>query len=217
MQIDIVSDTVCPWCYIGKRKLEAALAQRPDLKPDIHWRAFQLNPDMPAEGMDRATYLAAKFGGAEAAGKVYGQIEAAARRAGLDLDFAGIPRSPNTIDSHRLIHWSHSTGLQNEVSEALFRAYFIENRDIGSAEVLTEVAAGAGMDAALVRDLLAGDSDRDRIREEDASARQMGINGVPFFIFNRQYAVSGAQDPEVFLQVFERIEQDRKNPPAAAD
>lgn len=212
--VDIVSDTVCPWCYVGKRRFEEALASRPpDLDVYVGWRPFQLNPDMPAEGMDRRDYLAAKFGGDERAEHVYSAIREAGESTGLDFDFSAMPRQPNTLDSHRLIDRAGRaaggsrgrTGLQDAVVERLFRACFMEGRDIGDRETLVELAADAGMDADETRAYLASDEDVERIRQEDLMARQMGIQGVPCFIVNRQYAVSGAQEPAVFLKAFEQV------------
>ena len=212
--VDIVSDTVCPWCYVGKRRFEEALARRPpDLDVYVGWRPFQLNPDMPAEGMDRKAYLAAKFGGDERAEHIYSAIVEAGASTGLDFDFAGMARQPNTLDSHRLIDRAGRAaedsagrpGLQDAVVERLFRACFMEGRDIGDRETLVELAADAGMDADETRAYLASDEDAERIRQEDLMARQMGIQGVPCFIVNRQYAVSGAQEPAVFLKAFEQV------------
>ncbi|MXY38236.1 MAG: DsbA family oxidoreductase [Rhodospirillaceae bacterium] len=212
--VDIVSDTVCPWCYVGKRRFEEALARRPpDLDVYVGWRPFQLNPDMPAEGMDRKAYLAAKFGGDERAEHIYSAIVEAGASTGLDFDFAAMPRQPNTLDSHRLIDRAGRAaessggrpGLQDAVVERLFRACFIEGRDIGDRETLVELAADAGMDADETRAYLESDVDAERIRQEDRMARQMGIQGVPCFIINRQYAVSGAQEPAVFLKAFEQV------------
>ncbi len=216
--VDIVSDTVCPWCYVGKRRFEAALARRPaDVAVRVGWRPFQLNPDMPPEGMDRPAYLAAKFGGSGRAQQVYDAIREAGAATGLDFDFDAMARQPNTVNSHRLIDRAArvgsvgdggpgaANGLQDAVVERLFRACFMEGRDIGDLETLVELAADAGLDAGETRAYLESDADIDRIRQEDRMARQMGIQGVPCFIFDRQFAVSGAQDPAVFLDVFERV------------
>lgn len=203
MQIDIVSDTICPWCYIGKRKLESALNERPDIEVELGWRPFQLNPHMPAEGMDRAEYLRAKFGGPDRAIQIYEAVAQAGLAVGIEFAFDKVERTPSTLNSHRLIRWATTAGCQDAVVEELFRRYFLEGADIGDAGVLTSVAADAGMDADLVADLLAGDADLELIRREDAMARQMGINGVPCFIIDRKYAISGAQDAPVFHKVFD--------------
>ena len=207
--IDIVSDTVCPWCYVGKRRLERALAAKPDdIKVMVGWRPFQLNPDMPEDGMDRRDYLEAKFGGKEGAKRVYSAIEEAGKTEGLPFDFGQMARQPNTVDSHRLIDFAGHQGKQDEVVEALFQAYFIDGRDIGSVDELVAVGVGAGLDEATLRAYLETDEDADRIRAEDAMARQMGVQGVPCFIINRKYAISGAQDPAVFLQAWETIQKE---------
>jgi predicted DsbA family dithiol-disulfide isomerase len=209
IRIDIVSDTVCPWCFIGKRRLEAALRQRGDGEPvEIHWRPFQLNPDMPEGGLDRREYLEAKFGGPERARQIYERIRGAGASAGIDFEFERIPRTPNTVDSHRLIHHAAALGKQNEIVEVLFRAYFHEGRDIGAVDTLVDCAASAGLPAEEIRRYLESDEDAELVRGQDMQARGMGIDGVPCFIFNNQYAVSGAQEPAVFLKVFEMLEQE---------
>ena len=203
MLIDIVSDTICPWCFIGKRRLERALANRPDLDVRIGWRPFQLNPDMPSEGMDRQSYLAAKFGGEARAKRAYSPVIEAAEREGLGIDFDRIRRTPNTLASHRLIRWAATAELQHKVVEALFHRYFVQGEDIGDHAVLIEVATEAGMDVDLVTHLLAEGRDIELVRSEDRLAREMGIRGVPCFVFDRRYALSGAQDPEVILNVID--------------
>lgn len=212
MKIDVISDTVCPWCFIGKRRLERALAQTPDLDPEISWHPFQLNPDMPREGMDRALYLETKFGGVDRARETYRVVADAASGESLDFDLEKIARTPNTIDSHRLIHFAESRGRQEDVVEALFAAYFRDGTNIGDIDQLCEIAAVAGLDRTEVHDYLASDEDLALIRDRDQSARAMGVNGVPCFIINGKYAVSGAQDPEVFLQVFAAAQQEEKTP-----
>jgi len=206
INIDIVSDAVCPWCFIGKRRLEAALAQAPEeFSLFVGWRPFQLNPDMPAEGADRKAYLAAKFGGADRADRMYQSVSEVGATVGIDFRFDAIQRTPNTIDAHRLIGLSGRAGVQDAVVEGLFRAYFLEGRDIGDHGVLTAIGTAAGLEAKVLAAYLAGTEDVERVRSEDATARRMGIQGVPCFIFNRKYAVSGAQEPEVLLQVMQRV------------
>lgn len=203
MIIDIVSDTVCPWCYIGKRKLETALAQRDDIDVQIGWRPFQLNPEMPARGMSREAYLAAKFGGPERATRIYDNIREAGSGIGIDFRFDRIKRTPSTLDSHRLIRWALAENLQNEVVQMLFDAYFCNGQDIGDHDVLSAIAESAGLDSTKVAQKLADGTDLELVRQEDAMARSMGINGVPCFIVDRKYAVSGAQDVPVFHKVFD--------------
>lgn len=214
INIDIVSDAVCPWCFIGKRRLEAALAQAPgDFSVFVGWRPFQLNLDMPAEGADRKAYLAAKFGGEDRADRMYQSVRETGATVGIDFRFDAIQRTPNTIDAHRLIGLSGRAGVQDEVVEALFRAYFLEGRDIGDIAVLTAIGAAAGLEAKVLAAYLRSTEDVDRVRTEDATARRMGIQGVPCFIFNRKYAVSGAQEPEVLLQVMQRVKAEGEGAP----
>lgn len=207
--VDIVSDAICPWCFIGKRRFEAALAQAPaDVEVLVAWRPYQLNPDMPPEGMDRKTYLSTKFGGDARADAIYQRVREAGQTVGIDFDFKGIPRTPNTVDAHRLIGVAGRAGKQDAVVEALFRAYFLEGRDIGSRDVLAAVASAAGLEEKTIRDYLAGRDDVDRVENEDAMARRMGIQGVPCFILNRKYAISGAQEPAVFLEAIEMLKRE---------
>jgi predicted DsbA family dithiol-disulfide isomerase len=201
--IDIVSDTVCPWCYIGKRRLEKALAERPLYDYQVSWRPFQLNPDLPRSGMSREEYLHAKFGGADRAARVYSAVLQAGREEDLHFNFATIRRQPNTFDSHRLVRWAASAGVQAEIVERLFHLYFMEGGDIGDQDLLLQVAEECGMDAMLVAELYARNADAELVRDEESVARKMGINGVPCFIINRKYAVSGAQDPSVLVHVFD--------------
>ena len=205
MRIDIVSDVVCPWCFVGKRRLEKALALRPEIEVEIVWRPFQLNPDMPPEGIERQAYLAAKFGGDANAERLYANVAAAGASVDIDLAFDRIRRTPNTSDAHRLVRRAAAEGRADAIVEALFRAYFIEGRDIGGREVLAEIAGAVGLDAAEAAAWLDSPADRDEVLAEDRSARRIGINAVPCFIFERHYAVSGAQEPEFFLPVFDLV------------
>ena len=208
MQIEIISDTVCPWCYIGKRRLERALAQRDGLEVEITWRPFQLNPDMPKGGLDRETYLEAKFGGRERAQQIYAAIRQAGGGEGIDFSFDKIARTPNTIDSHRLIHWAGEAGLQDAVVEVLFRRYFEEGADIGDREALVAIGAEAGLDGDDLRARFERGDDAELVAAQDVNARQMGVSGVPYFIIGGKYAVTGAQDPSVFLQVLDLVARD---------
>ncbi len=210
MLIEVISDVVCPWCFIGKRRLERALAAHPETGVEVVWRTFQLNPDMPPEGMDRKRYLAVKFGSAKRAESIYEHIAETGASDGIAFDFDAIGRTPNTIDAHRLIRFAAETGetgRQNQVVELLFRRYFVEGGDIGEVDSLVEGAAQAGLDAAAVRAYLESDRDIEAMRAEDAHARRLGVTGVPCFIADGRYAISGAQAPEVFLRVLETAEQ----------
>jgi predicted DsbA family dithiol-disulfide isomerase len=210
MKIDIVSDTVCPWCFIGKRKLEKALAERPDLDVEITWRPFQLHPDMPIEGADRKEFIAKKFGSHERAKDLYNNVKMAGDAVDIPFEFEKIKRSPNTLDSHRLLRWSESAGCQDAMAEILFRRFFIDGEDLGDRSVLVAAAEEAGMDDKLVANLLEEGADLDTVTKEDQMAREMGISGVPFFIIDNKYALSGAQDPASFLAAFDQIESDNK-------
>jgi predicted DsbA family dithiol-disulfide isomerase len=204
-RLEIISDPVCPWCYIGVTLLFRALEARPGHPLALSWRPYQLNPDMPPEGMDRADYLAAKFGGGERAAEVYAQVERAAEAAGLAIDFAAIPRAPNTLDAHRLIHWAEAEAAQSRVAMALFRAYFQEGADISDTDVLRGVAEGSGLDGAVIGRLLAGEADRDAVQAEADGAARMGVTGVPTFILGGRYALVGAQATEVWTRVIDEL------------
>lgn len=205
VKLDIISDPICPWCYIGKTHLDKALAETPDHPFVIEWHPFQLNPDMPREGMDRRAYLEAKFGGKEGAVRAYAPVVEHAEKAGLSIDFEGMQRTPNTIDAHRLIHWAGIEGKQGAMVDALFDAYFSQALDIGDPEVLVEIAAKIGMEADVVRQLLSGMNDVEDIRNRDAHSRKMGVSSVPTFIIANQHAVPGAQQPDMWKQVIEDI------------
>lgn len=205
VKLDIISDPICPWCYIGKTLLDRALEAEPEHPFEIEWHPFQLNPDMPMEGMDRRAYLEGKFGGKEQAVKVYAQIDEHARSVGLELDLGAIKRTPNTLNAHRLIHWAGIEQRQSMLVSAMFRAYFKEGRDIGDVEVLADIADSCSMDAALVQRLLATDEDLDGIREKDASFRKMGVSSVPTFIVAGTHAVPGAQPVEVWRDAIKDI------------
>ena len=205
IRLDIFSDPVCPWCYIGKAHLDRAMEQRADHPFAVEWHPFQLNPDMPPEGMDRRAYLEAKFGGKARAVAVYARIEEAAREAGVEIDFAAIGRTPNTMDAHRLIHWAGLEGRQGAVVSTLFRAYFREGRDIGDAATLAAIAGEAGMDAGVTSRLLASQADRDDLAARDADARAKGVDAVPTFLLDRRHVIAGAQPPEVWRQIIDEI------------
>ncbi|MFD0908801.1 DsbA family oxidoreductase [Ruegeria arenilitoris] len=205
VKLDILSDPICPWCYIGKTNLDKALASVPDHPFVIEWHPFQLNPDMPEGGMDRREYLERKFGGKEGAVRAYAPVVEHAEKAGLNIDFEAMKRTPNTLDAHRLIHWAGIEGKQSQVVDALFTAYFVQGRDIGDHEVLADIADSVGMDAAVVLKLLKSDADRDDIRQRDTHSREMGVNSVPTFIVANQHAVPGAQPPELWAQVIGEI------------
>ncbi len=203
VQIDVYADPVCPWCFIGKRRLERTLAVREDVTATINWRPFQLNPDMPAEGVDQVSYLSSKFGGMERAAKFYDAIAEAGRSERIAFDFDAIQHTPNTLDAHRLVRFAGGYGLQSDVVEALFSAHFLTGENIGDHGVLTRIAFATGLDGHAVKTYLAGDTDRAEVAAEDLRARRMSIDAVPCFIINGQYAISGAQEPEAFFPLLD--------------
>lgn len=194
VKLDILSDPICPWCYIGKTNLDRALEQIGDHPFTIEWHPFQLNPDMPAGGMGRREYLEAKFGGKEGAVRAYAPIVEMAEKVGLSIDFEGMKRTPNTMDAHRLIHWAGIENRQSFVVQRLFEAYFRDARDIGDHDVLLDIADSCEMDAAVIGKLLKSDADKDDISARDTHSREMGVQSVPTFIVANQHAVPGRAD-----------------------
>ena len=210
IRLDILSDPICPWCYLGKVRLDRALEARPDHPFAVEWHPFQLNPDMPPEGMDRRAYLEAKFGGKEGAVQAYLPLVEHAAASGVALNLDRIARTPNTLDAHRLIHWAGLEGRQGAMVAALFRAYFREGRDIGDAGVLAALAGEAGLDPAVVARLLACDADRALVAERDAHARARGVSAVPTFILADTYVISGAQTPETWIRIIDELIEKEK-------
>lgn len=206
-KIDIISDPICPWCYIGKTRLDRALELNPTHNFIIEWHPFQLNPTMPKDGMDRREYLEAKFGGQKEAIEVYRNIDKTATETGLSLNFGGIKRTPNTIDAHRLIHWAGIEGKQNSIIDRLFKAYFQEGRDISEHSVLTRIASAAGMDQDVVRSLLKSDADKEDIKARDTDARKRGIQGVPAFVVANEYVIQGAQTIDIWDNIIKEIQE----------
>lgn len=213
MHIEIISDVVCPWCFIGKRRLERALATWPADPVEIGWRPFALNPDMPAGGMDRAAYLETKFGGAEKAAAIYERVRQIGLEENIVFAFERINHTPNTLDAHRLIHYAAAQDAQDAVVEGIFAAYFLDGRDLSRNETLAEIAADAGLDQAETLSWLASNADAEVTLEEIAMAQRMGVSGVPCFVFERKYALSGAQEPAAFHKMFEVL----RNEAEAAD
>ncbi len=205
VSLDVFIDPVCPWCYIGKANLDRALAAAPAQPFVTAWHPFQLNPDLPREGVAKRAYLEAKFGGKAQVDAIHERLREAARKAGVALDPDIPQRQPNTLDAHRLIHWAGIEGRQDPVVTALFRAYWDDGRDIGDAAVLSAIAAGAGMDGDAVARLLATDADADDLMARDRDAREKGVTAVPTFLIARQYVVSGAQPPELWADVIRDI------------
>lgn len=205
MQIDVISDTVCPWCYIGKRRLERALSLRPQIEFDVRWRPFQLDPTTPVEGIDRKTYIERKFGSSEKIQPIHAALLKAGEDEGIAFAFEKISRTPNTLNSHRVIRWAHSLGVQDQLVELLFRRYFVEGADIGQIKVLAAIADEVGLDGELVEELLNSDADRESVEREDTMARKIGINGVPTYLIGGKTLVNGAQDAEHLVRVIDRV------------
>ena len=205
MRIDIYSDIVCPWCYVGKRRLERALTT---VGSDIHviWRPFQLNPTMPSDGMDRTTYLKAKFGSLEVFGRMEEQLLAAGTDEQIPFAFEKIQLTPNTFAAHRLVWHAAQQGKQDGVVENLFRAYFLEGNNIGDLKILTHVAAEAGLDRTETESFLASDKGAAEVKGEEAVGRRLGIRGVPYCILNGSISISGAQPPDIFVSAFQQAE-----------
>ncbi len=212
MRFDIFSDVVCPWCYIGKRRFGRALDTRPDIQPNIAWRAFQLNPDMPRDGMDRAEYMAMKFGSGRKADEIYRRVTDAGVAEGIDFRFDKIKRTPNTTDAHRLLLYAQGAKRQEAMLNRLFEGYFTEGADIGDTETLTGLAGEAGFETAAVRQFLTGDQGREQVMEDLSLAYKMGITGVPCFILEGRYALPGAHEPEAFQPMFDLAKQETGQP-----
>ncbi|MEY4965910.1 MAG: hypothetical protein RL274_1493 [Pseudomonadota bacterium] len=206
MQIDVISDTACPWCFIGKRRLQRAMELRPAIAFDVKWRPYQLDTTVPRGGMDRQAYMRAKFGDdPRKIVEMYKLIATEGEKEGIAFDFAAITRRPNTLDSHRLIRWAAAAGLQDEIVERLFIAYFENGEDIGDIRVLADIADMCGMDGLETAQMLEDGTDLELVAREDQIAREMGVTGVPAMIFGGKLAVSGAREAEVLLSVIDRV------------
>ena len=214
--IDVVSDVVCPWCYLGKRRLEQALALLPNLPVTVHWRPFHLDPTIPKGGIDREEYLTKKFGSPEAVEESHQNLTMIGADEGIDYQFDRITRSPNTADAHRVIRWAAEDGLEEPMVERLFRAYFSEGEDIGDHDVLAALAEEVGLDGRDIADRLATDMDRDLIAAEVEQAQKIGVTGVPCFILDQRYAVMGAQAPEALAQAIRHVAEERASAPNIA-
>jgi predicted DsbA family dithiol-disulfide isomerase len=215
MLIEVVSDVICPWCYIGRRRLQRALAMRPGLSARVVWRVFQLNPEMPSQGIDRQAYLAAKFGSALHAGRIQESIGRTGEAEGIAFRFDSIRRTPNSLNAHRLSRLAARLGIQDALIDALFQAYFERGEDIGRIDVLVDLAVTVGFERGGVLDFLLGPGERDTVLAEDRNARRLGINGVPCFIVDGRYALSGAQEPEFFLPLLDLGRREQSSAAAA--
>jgi len=203
IQIDLFSDVICPWCYIGKRRMERALKSREELSVEINWRAFQLNPEMPSTGIPREQYLILKFGDKTRAKAIYDNIQKAGDTEGLSFNFDNITHTPNTVLAHRLIGWSQKQNKSEDIVENLFKAYFVDGRNIGSMEILREIAIDTNLDANSFDEHFSNDDDLQEIHLETRYAYENGITGVPCFIFNKSFSITGAQEPEAFLPLLD--------------
>ena len=206
IQLDIFSDPVCPWCYLGKANLDRARADHPDTFTVV-WHPFQLNLEMPPEGVDKTEYLTARMGGTERLVQVHQHFRDMAAQAGVAMDPDKPKRIPNTLNAHRLIHWAGVEGRQDQMVQTLFNAYWVDGLDIGDPAILTDLAAKAGLDPIAIARLLASDADRAVVAAREAHARQRGVTAVPTFVIADQYVLSGAQPPELWGQVIAELTQ----------
>jgi predicted DsbA family dithiol-disulfide isomerase len=207
MHIDIIFDAICPWCYIGKRRLEQAIGLRAGIEVTMAWRPFLLNPEMPPEGIDRRTYLNRKFGNQTRVHRIFGSLANAGQSVEIDFDFDRIGRTPNTVNCHRLVRFAALSDKADAVVEALFLDYFVNGRDIGETAVLVKIAAGLGLDVEALRTYLASERDIPRIYEENSRVHRFGINGVPSFLFNGEMIISGAQEAPVLARMIDAARQ----------
>lgn len=212
--VDVVSDVMCPWCYIGKRRLEAAIKQVPDLVVEVRWHPFQLDASLPKTGKDRQQYLSDKFGGLERAKAVYQNIEQAGRDEGIPFAFDAIKLSPNTLDCHRLILWSRADDVQSDVVERLFRAYFIDGEDLTQSDLLVRISDEAGMESDLVEQLFETETDLDKVEAQIAKAQESGVTGVPCFIIDGRFVLAGAEKAETIAAALMHADETRSNPDA---
>lgn len=203
LTIEVVHDLVCPWCFLGLRRLTRTMRARPDIQFDLVWRPFLLNPDMPRAGMTRADYVIRKFGGEERARRLYGSIAEIGRAEGVLFRFERIRRTPSSVDAHRLVRWASAQGSGAEMVEALFSAHFTDGRDIGDTQVLTAVAAACGLDGQDAHAFLLSEAEADAVHSENLRAHRIGINGVPCFVLGGRHAIAGAQEPEVIARLFD--------------
>lgn len=201
VEVDVFADVICPWCAVGDARLAKAIAMTPGVEIRRRWRAFQLNPTMPPDGMDRRAYINAKFGGPAQGARVYDAVAAAGAEDGVAFDFAAIRRTPNTVQAHRLIYRAQAGGDARPMIDALYEAYFRAGRDLGDDATLAAIAGEAGVPDAAA--FLAGDDLRDAVKADDAEARRIGVSGVPLFLFGGRYALSGAQPPEALVRGIE--------------
>ena len=207
IKFEIFSDPICPWCFIAKTWFDRARETYPEQEFEVIWKPFQLNPEMPMVGMDRSDYLDQKFGGRQQAIDAYRPIVKTSIEQNIKINFESIKRTPNTLDAHRLIHWSQFEGIQDKMVSGLFKAYFQDGKDIGTKESLIEISSASGLNEEITSRLLSSDQDKKLVADLDYNARKIGISGVPMFIVDGTYAISGAQKVEFWKNVFLEIEQ----------
>ena len=214
MQIDVIADPVCPWCFLGKRRLFRAMAMRPDIAFDVKWRPYRLDPSVPREGMGRQLYMRMRFGeDPQKIVEMHKLLLVEGEKDGIAFDFEAMTRRPDTLNAHRLIRWAETAGVQDEIVERLFIAYFENGEDIGETRLLANIADLCGMDGLEIAELLEGDTDTARVQRDDQIAREMGVTGLPAMIFAGKLAVSGAREHEALLAVINRAaEMQEENP-----
>nr|WP_232474954.1 DsbA family oxidoreductase [Roseomonas rubea] len=203
LQIEVVFDLVCPWCYLGARRLRRALRARPDIVADIHWRPFLLNPDIPSGGLPRHEFLTRKFGGEERARRLHATIAELGLAEGVPFHFERIRRMPSSLDAHRLVRFASRDGLAEPMVDALFHAHFAEGADLGDDIALVALAARVGLDPAQARRFLESGAEADAVHAENLRAHRLGINGVPCFVLGGRHAIAGAQEPEVLERLID--------------
>lgn len=203
MRIDIVFDTVCPWCFVGKRRFDRALKLRPNLKPEVRYRSFLLNPDLPPQGVDRREYLERKFGGSHQYDRIAEALAYTGKGEGINFALDKIKRTPNSANSHRLVRLAHTLGRQHEAVELLFTAFFERGLDVGNVEVLIRLAEELGIERHMAHAHLSSESDLNAVYTENARMHRLGITGVPCFIFNEGRAIAGAQEPEILVRMLD--------------
>lgn len=205
LKIDVYSDVICPWCYLGKKRLETALIDSGNMgKAEVHFLPYELNPATPMEGLDHKKHLAEKFGGTHVLDQAHARLTALGKEVGIDYRFDAIERTPNTFNVHRILWLAEKEGKGNEAHNAFFKAYFSEGKDLGNPKTLVEVAVSAGLDKSKVEDLLKGNEFEQEVRGAEEKAYGIGVNGVPFFVFNDKFAISGAQDVKTFVKALEK-------------
>ena len=205
MLVEVFSDVVCPWCFLGKRRMESAFAQRRDVPFEVLWRPFELNPGIPASGVDRTVHLVEKFGGREALGAAERRLEQLGREIGIEFLFDRIERVPNTRAAHRLVAAGTDPAMRSLIAEHVFSAYFERGQDVGDPEVLTAIAARCGLDAGSVRSMLGSREGFDEIARQERAGMELGVSGVPTFVFDRRYLLSGAQPVHVLLELIDHL------------